>query len=448
MAGPYCFVVPLARPTGLRSSCHVISPSGMSGSSKDVLTSSHHRSYVSQSGLAAILKSIKENGLPKGTSRSSIKRARDEALPAELFTTVQLEMDDGTLKQFPCVQPILLIKHLIEVVPSFADFFFGKLLQHQNDQGHKWKLCIYSDEILPGNIIKPRNERKLVTLYYSFCEFDSALGCEDLWFVLCTIRSNLVKKIKSGWSQVFRVMGELFFRAPYNIGLGVMIHNERLGSHLFFGIIGLLIGDEQAVKNCWASKGASGLFPCFFCKNATLHSLSLWQTDSTNYLQSHCQLDVNKLQFQSDNSLRSAVQHLKNRHGTVSKEAFARIEKSLGLNYAPAGALQSDTFWGLLDGGPISVTQYDYMHTLLVSGAWNTETGMLFQVLKDHISCKTADDFVRKFVWPIQWESRSATGKRCLEKHTADGGEVKASASEGLGVYPVIRLLLMEASLC
>ena len=238
MAGPYCFVVPLARPTGLRSSCHVISPSGMSGSSKDVLTSSHHRSYVSQSGLAAILKSIKENGLPKGTSRSSIKRARDEALPAELFTTVQLEMDDGTLKQFPCVQPILLIKHLIEVVPSFADFFFGKLLQHQNDQGHKWKLCIYSDEILPGNIIKPRNERKLVTLYYSFCEFDSALGCEDLWFVLCTIRSNLVKKIKSGWSQVFRVMGELFFRAPYNIGLGVMIHNERLGSHLFLASLG------------------------------------------------------------------------------------------------------------------------------------------------------------------------------------------------------------------
>ena len=125
MAGPYCFVVPLARPTGLRSSCHVISPSGMSGSSKDVLTSSHHRSYVSRSGLAAILKSIKENGLPKGTSRSSIKRARDEALPAELFTTVQLEMDDGTLKQFPCVQPILLIKHLIEVVPSFADFSLG-----------------------------------------------------------------------------------------------------------------------------------------------------------------------------------------------------------------------------------------------------------------------------------------------------------------------------------
>ena len=193
----------------------------------------------------------------------------------------------------------------------------------------------------------------------------------------------------------------------------------------------LLIGDEQAVKNCWASNGASGFLPCFFCKNATLHSLSLWQTDSTNYLQSHCQLDTSKLDFQSDNSSRSAVQYLKNQHGHISKEAFGRIEKSLGLNYAPAGALQSDTFWGLLDGGPICVIQYDFMRALL-SGAWNTETGLLFQALKDHISCKAADDFVSKFVWPIQWEGRSATGKRCVEKHTADGGEVKASASEGL----------------
>ncbi len=44
-----------------------------------------------------------------------------------------------------------------------------------------------------------------------------------------------------------------------------------------------------------------------------------------------------KLHFQSDNSLRSAVQYSKSQHGRISKEAFGRIEKSLGLNYAPAG---------------------------------------------------------------------------------------------------------------
>ena len=420
----------------------------MSKSSKHVLTSAHHRSYVSQSGLAAILKSIKENGLPNSISRSGIKRARDAALPDELWTTVEFEMDNGSFKQFPCVQPVLLLRHMIEVIPSFAEFFFSKLQQHPNDANRKWKVCIYSDEILPGNIIKPRNDRKLVAMYYSLCEFDGATSAEDMWFVLCCIRSNLVKKIKSGWSQVFRVMTELFFKDPFNMELGVMVRNDRFGNHLLFANIGLVIGDEQAIKNCWASKGASGLFPCFFCKNITLHNLSLWQTDASNYLQPHCQVDCSKFDLQSDNSLKRSMQYLKSQHGHVSQAAFKNMEKSFGLNIAPAGALHSDSFWDHLDGGPITVTQYDYMHTLLVSGAWNTELGLLLQIVKDHISCRDAHTFLSQFKWPLQGEGRSATGKRCLQTHTADGGEVKASASEGLSVYSVIRLMLMETRPC
>ena len=95
----------------------------MSGSSKDVLTSAHHRSYVSQSGLAAILQSIRENGLPKATSRSSIKRARDVALPSDIFTTINIEMESGEIKKFPIVSPLVLLGHLVAHVPSFARFF-------------------------------------------------------------------------------------------------------------------------------------------------------------------------------------------------------------------------------------------------------------------------------------------------------------------------------------
>ena len=123
------------------------------------------------------------------------------------------------------------------------------------------------------------------------------------------------------------------------------------------------------------------------------------------------------------------------------------MEQAMGLNYAPLGALYSDSFWNLLEGGPITVTRYDWMHTLLVSGAWNNEAGLLFHLIKDHISTKQADEFLSKFKWPTQWEGRGATGKRCLQKHVADGAEVKASASEGLSIYSVIRLLLMESIL-
>lgn len=63
---------------------------------KAVLSSAHSRSYVSQSGLAAVLKSIQEHGLPKGLSRSSVKRARDAALPEDLWATHPAVMSDGS----------------------------------------------------------------------------------------------------------------------------------------------------------------------------------------------------------------------------------------------------------------------------------------------------------------------------------------------------------------
>lgn len=419
----------------------------MSGSSKDVLTSAHHRSYVSQSGLAAVLQSIRDNGTPKALSRSSIKRARDAALPSDIFTSINIEMESGEIKQFPIVSPMVLLKHLVGEVESFSRFFGAQLTKYRNSSETKWRLAIYSDEIVPGNVIKPKNDRKLVALYWSFEELDTGTSCEDCWFVLTCVRSNALKQIKDGWSQLFRVAVEKFFESPMNVANGVMLQIQNHGPHLFFAKVGLVIGDEQAVKNCWASKGASGSMPCFFCANITLRGLDLWANDSTGYLRSHTEVDVSKLQFLSDRNLKERVQFLKDQVGQVSGAAFAKMEQALGLNYAPLGALYSDSFWNLLEGGPITVTQYDWMHTLLVSGAWNNETGLLFHLIKDHLSTKQADEFLSKFKWPNQWEGRGATGKRCLQKHVADGGEVKASASEGLSIYSVIRLLLMESSL-
>ena len=125
----------------------------MSGSSKDVLTSSHHRSYVSQSGLAAILASIREHGMPKATSRSSIKRARDAALPSDMFTEINIEMESGEIKQFPIVSPMVLLNHLVGEVESFSRFFSAQLAKYRNSSEAKWRLAIYSDEIVPGNVI-------------------------------------------------------------------------------------------------------------------------------------------------------------------------------------------------------------------------------------------------------------------------------------------------------
>ena len=206
----------------------------MSGSSKDVLTSAHHRSYVSQSGLAAVLQSIRDNGMPKALSRSSIKRARDAALPSDIFTSINIEMESGEIKQFPIVSPMVLLKHLVGEVESFSRFFGAQLTKYRNSSETKWRLAIYSDEIVPGNVIKPKNDRKLVALYWSFEELDTGTSCEDCWFVLTCVRSNALKQIKDGWSQLFRVAVEKFFESPMNVANGVMLQIQNHGPHLFF----------------------------------------------------------------------------------------------------------------------------------------------------------------------------------------------------------------------
>ena len=83
---------------GLTNSSPPLAPAMSSGS---VLASSHGGSHVSQSGLSKILKEVRDKGLPKALSRSAVKRARDSALPRDIFTDVLMQMTLGTHTSIP-----------------------------------------------------------------------------------------------------------------------------------------------------------------------------------------------------------------------------------------------------------------------------------------------------------------------------------------------------------
>ena len=411
-----------------------------------VLTSSHSHSYVSQSGLAAVLKSIKEHGLLETASRAGIKRAREAALPSELWTSVKVEMEDGPCKEIPLVNPCQLLQYMVSEVASFADFFAAKLQEHPNSQATPWSISMYSDEIIPGNALKPRSDRKLVALYWAFGELDAAVGHENLWHHLVAVRSSVMRSMKSTWSQLFRLACNAFFQDPLDISKGLALNIRGHGTRLFWAKIGLVVGDEPSLKGCWSCKGSSGTLPCLYCKNVTLASLQVAQNDATGYFVPHTETDVSKWILQDDNSIIQNAVALHQQFGQVSKANFSRSEMALGLQYAPEGALWCPELLNhQLHGGPISVTQFDYMHIYFVSGVWNTETGLLLQAIKDVVTVAEADRFLKGFVWPDQWNSRGVTGRRCLEKFVADGSAVACSASEGLSLYSVFRLLVVAA---
>lgn len=74
---------------------------------------------------------------------------------------------------------------------------------------------------------------------------------------------------------------------------------------------------------------------------------------------------MSKLQFLSDRTLKERVQFLKDQVGQVSGAAFAKMEQALGLNYAPLGALYSDSFLEFVgrrthNGYPIRLDAYSF----------------------------------------------------------------------------------------
>lgn len=157
----------------------------------DVLTKSHHQSYVSQSGLAAVLKSVKENGLPEGISRSTIKRKRDAALPDDLFVmeSVPTKKSNEPAEVW-LVHPILLLQHLCATKKSIAELMTRALEEH-----HEFlRITVYTDEVLPGNALKPRNDRKLISFYWSLMDFGGAVNAEDCWMHLTTLRASVARE--------------------------------------------------------------------------------------------------------------------------------------------------------------------------------------------------------------------------------------------------------------
>ena len=109
----------------------------------------------------------------------------------------------------PVVMPRPQLYGILESSPEFADFVHESLgIANRAELG----IAIYCDEILPGNALRHSNERKLLAFYWSLTNFRGQMTREEAWFHICVIRSNRVKLVKDGYTQVFKQLMSLFLR--------------------------------------------------------------------------------------------------------------------------------------------------------------------------------------------------------------------------------------------
>ena len=154
---------------------------------------------MSNSGLAKVLQKIRSNPqlLEDGVSRWAVKRKRvaDASQPSEfgdIFRSMDLETKSGKTLKCWYAHPACILERALTRSPGFRDLFL-RLLE---GNPARWHLVAYSDEVTPGNNLKPLNRRKCRVIYWSFCELTHHLQNENCWFVMTVLRTDEVNEAR------------------------------------------------------------------------------------------------------------------------------------------------------------------------------------------------------------------------------------------------------------
>lgn len=405
----------------------------------DALHQFGRRKFITIAALSMVLQEVKELGLPEHVSRSSIKRAREREFEQESSTpygevlrqiSVGKDCTTGSTMLFWMLDPRATLYYLIQSSPKLEAFIRGRLVTHPSTMHNPWTIILYTDEIVSGDPLKPRNHRKTHAYYWSFVEFGKeSLSSEFLWFTEIVVKSDSVNQIDGlGAGQLCKHMMLAFDE--------MQTEGFQCGSIIIWAKVRKFISDEAAQKASFDVSGASGSLPCLKCRNVVGKKSFDKMRDKTGFV-SIAELDVNSFNRHDDNTIIANASWLAaNRH--LTKREFAKLQTSLGLRYAPNGVLLCTSF------NVTSSICFDWQHVYFVHGIFNNEVGALLDMLHyktingTKVTHKVFHEFCSAFKMPFHHKA----GTSVFEKRSRDGGALVCSASEALGVFKIIEMFL------
>ena len=248
---------------------------------------------------------------------------------------------------------------------GFAGFLEERMRLAPPTPAAPWNICFYLDEISPG-----------VAVYYSLKELGGlALSKESSWFFLTCLRTHICNTVAGGVSTFMKECLRLFSQEGRDLSRGLLLTFPSGNRSFLFAKISLIVADEAAIKQLWECKGSSGTPPCLFCRNVVEKEASEAAVALGGRAVTIACHDSSRFQRHTDQSLRANCDFLREQILVLGKDAFARLQQTLGLNYVPHGAMFSDEVWQLTP--PISSTMFDWMHCYLVNGAFQLEVSLM-----------------------------------------------------------------------
>ena len=401
--------------------------------------------HCSQSAFTSMINLAKTADLSSfPRNRRDYRKARDAQLSDTplgpmIVTRPLVAKPPHANRELTLVNPAAYLHTAYNSRGAFFDLLKSRLQATPCTVDKPWQLCLYSDEVVPGNALGMFHSRKVWMVYFSFLELHPHLGNESAWCPLIAEPSNGLKAVHAGISQVFAAIVKLFFCEDFDFRSGIWLGDVR-----FFAKLSMFLQDGAAHKLVWGCKGDAGTKLCMMCANLVAEASGLVYEDGTHMLV--CSLiHEGDLIFASDQDVRDSLARLARYKLTSSAKDFKLRQQAIGFSLFEHALLQDDALKDIVF--PVSQYCHDWMHCIFVGGVFNHVAFLCFRAASDVYAnvWQVLRDVVLKYTWPkaIKFDphKNDHLSKTRIASHI-EAKTFKCTASDGLSLLPVMCLFI------
>ena len=404
-----------------------------------------HRGCVTQNGLAILLRDIKSVAadLPDEVTRQRLQDANHARFDV-VCHTMQMPLAAGGSWDWEFADPNKLVSFMLQECKTLQDLFGHAMLRHRPSKENPWTLIIGYDEFSPGGMFDVANDKKSMNLSFTFEQLgEAAIRIDDAWFTPIVVRHNMVCGIDGSWGAMMRhyLCHQLLSATGLTTaGVAVTIWGEHV---LIFASVGYMIADLDGHRMTLDQKGTNGIRPCIRHWNCLKKDSGI--APARGYVEISC-ADSRKFKKSDSSDVYQAADSLRDAHalwtaGRMTKGRFENLQKILGLKLAPKGVLLCRELRAEID--VVDSTVIDWVHTELQDGVFTIEVNLLLQACKQAFGIDW-DDLRAYFRDGWQFPAWGKIKSQALyhvfdRRRSSEEEKVKASASELLGLYALLR---------
>ena len=181
--------------------------------------------------------------------------------------TIDLPLNDGSIFKWSVVSPFEILQTMCQQVSSHRS-----LLQAALPLGEDLRVLLYTDELVPGNVLAPDPQRRTWAVYFTVAQYGVCSTTADCWYCCAMLRNSVKDKARSGLAGAIRALLESW--EPEFLGRPFVFQPEDT-RYVRLRIAGI-IADEAALCSMLGVKGAAGRKPCWACSNLVFgHGMNL-----------------------------------------------------------------------------------------------------------------------------------------------------------------------------